>query len=1215
MFEPFPLESRRIGSASTTISKRLKEKCRKKTLREIVTDAKVEERPLDTSLASACVTLNTLRSRLQNLQQKDPEIMENFLRYICVDLTKQTAPVHSSSRPNPNLLTPGPISSGLVPNSAHAIPYVPPTNKDLELLFQPMFDEYFETPTGDHQMPHVPVVPPLSNLVASELTSTIDLHQNNIMAIVNVPVEQALLLAPPHRTVEQILPRFVGLPIGKAIAIWMLGKVAKPNPIYKIVGTPTIINLCITGKTSGFERPKSSSVADSLGASFNRAHIRLCGRMGENYSNPSLLHGKTKRNLAQHTHGKEESHFIVIPSVQITTMLLYDESRQASKISGRETDTDSFNHFQRVLVGNRNGWESQQYKSPRRTRTIIAGFSGCEKAWRKDRQHGSRLYRFGRIKIFQSSEQCYGEIVTELLTGLLHANIRERFRDLPEADMKEILHNRMWESKSYQTHEDHMTLYEALEKSMARDNRDQLLSDLAEARKKKKKRQGSPKTPSGSPPPLPPPAGPFGTSGASSASGLSQSPPPPPPPSNTQGGQSTSTAAPSSSKTAASAEYTAWTMTDTRIKPSVSPIPEELHMETHSTCSDRVYGNIMDWYCKKQGISELTQKDLEGPAYEIVKVFHPTFTAENRQARLVNLKMKAAYYPDVGLEQMVPDQMWIEEECKYDVAAMYGISHWWFQRQRFYIDRHTSERDFKISYPRDLKDLVLVESSRMEDFQLGIKSYQTQLNLTKPRWDAKGFEYKHDFTIDEALDYRVKEFRVNRMNPGLDIRFWTKKDVDRSKEFMFSIQKNDYEKTLIFRNLESFVGGRIREEDSDLLKKPNEGTPICAKLFRISMHILKGSEWYSISRSRQSQRDLPRDYPLVSVDVLRVNTFYRLSHSESDDWTILKRMSSLLAPAATTKNQMPQLRTNLKSPTAFCLMILPLEHRVITKVFTVKMENPARANIKQALGNRYPTEGRNIKPKRTKPSTELKGVKKPKSKSKSKSKKSKSKSTPQSQRASPPDSELVSFKGVKDFHTEDGEIEDDILCEKLSKINLLIAKIEAINYNPPPSFDFVTKSPSIFPNSFLEETNTFDNSIPKSETFCFDLGENRVVVPNYLRRVNGAIPLLILIFLFLNMIRLSLIFRMIVPPADRSDFYHEEFADELAHIISPPEYDCFYFKSEPDTEPCGVRELVLLTAECVITRLPGFLKPLVLAVLSFDHSSFTSSASFGNPIS
>ncbi|GJR69146.1 retrovirus-related pol polyprotein from transposon TNT 1-94 [Tanacetum coccineum] len=75
------------------------------------------------------------------------------------ELTELMDPVLSSSGPAPNLLTPGPISSGLVPNSAPAIPYVPPTNKDLELLFQPMFDEYFETPTGDHQMPHVPAAP------------------------------------------------------------------------------------------------------------------------------------------------------------------------------------------------------------------------------------------------------------------------------------------------------------------------------------------------------------------------------------------------------------------------------------------------------------------------------------------------------------------------------------------------------------------------------------------------------------------------------------------------------------------------------------------------------------------------------------------------------------------------------------------------------------------------------------------------------------------------------------------------------------------------------------------------------------------------------------------------------------------------------------------------------------------------------------------------
>ncbi|GJU34515.1 hypothetical protein Tco_1182869 [Tanacetum coccineum] len=152
-------------------------------------------------------------------------------------------------------------------------------------------------------------------------------------------------------------------------------------------------------------------------------------------------------------------------------------------------------------------------------------------------KHGSRIYRLENQDIPNQVSKAVDEIVMDVVDWAMHAPLRERFRDLPEADMKEILHNRMWESKSYQTHEDHMTLYEALEKSMARDNRDQLLSGLAEARKKKKKRQGSPKTPSGSPPhpppPPPPPAGPSGTSGASGASGSSQSPPPPPPPSNT----------------------------------------------------------------------------------------------------------------------------------------------------------------------------------------------------------------------------------------------------------------------------------------------------------------------------------------------------------------------------------------------------------------------------------------------------------------------------------------------------------------------------------------------------------------------------------------------------------------------------------------------------------------------------------------------------------
>ncbi|GJS10303.1 hypothetical protein Tco_0367099 [Tanacetum coccineum] len=207
---------------------------------------------------------------------------------------------------------------------------------------------------------------------------------------------------------------------------------------------------------------------------------------------------------------------------------------------------------------------------------------------RLDKQ-GNRLYNLENLDIPHKVSKAVDEIVTDAVDWAIQAPLRDRFRDLPEADMKEILHHRMWESNSYQAHEDHKMLYEALEKSMARDHTDQLLTDLAEARRKKKKRHTSPKTPPGSPPHQPPtPSPPAGSSGTPGASGSSQLPPPPLPLSTNQSDQSTSTAALSSLKTAVSVEYTAWTNTDTTLKSSVSSIPEELHMDDDTTPNEQV---------------------------------------------------------------------------------------------------------------------------------------------------------------------------------------------------------------------------------------------------------------------------------------------------------------------------------------------------------------------------------------------------------------------------------------------------------------------------------------------------------------------------------------------------------------------------------------------------------------------------------------------------
>nr|GFC84390.1 hypothetical protein [Tanacetum cinerariifolium] len=73
--------------------------------------------------------------------------------------------------------------------------------------------------------------------------------------------------------------------------------------------------------------------------------------------------------------------------------------------------------------------------------------------------------------------------------------------------------------------------------------------------------------------------------------------------------------------------------------------------------------------------------------------------------------------------------------------------------------------------------------------------------------------------------------------------------------------------------------------------------------------------------------------------------------------------------------------------------------------------------------------------------------------------------------------------------SESEEIKDDNLREKLLNVHLLIANIKALKDNPTPSFELLTKSSSTSPKSFLEETNTFHNSLPEFENFCFDLEE------------------------------------------------------------------------------------------------------------------------------
>ncbi|GJS78668.1 hypothetical protein Tco_0728549 [Tanacetum coccineum] len=98
----------------------------------------------------------------------------------------------------------------------------------------------------------------------------------------------------------------------------------------------------------------------------------------------------------------------------------------------------------------------------------------------------SRIFTLELCDLPHKIDQTVNETIKEAVQRALQAPLRERFRDLSEADMKEILLDRMFESGSYRSHPKHVALYEALEASMECDNRDEFLAEKDKSHKKRR---------------------------------------------------------------------------------------------------------------------------------------------------------------------------------------------------------------------------------------------------------------------------------------------------------------------------------------------------------------------------------------------------------------------------------------------------------------------------------------------------------------------------------------------------------------------------------------------------------------------------------------------------------------------------------------------------------------------------------------------------------
>ncbi|GJW95019.1 hypothetical protein Tco_0174691 [Tanacetum coccineum] len=234
-------------------------------------------------------------------------------------------------------------------------------------------------------------------------------------------------------------------------------------------------------------------------------------------------------------------------------------------------------------------------------------------------------------------------------------------------------------------------------------------------------------------------------------------------------------------------------------------------------------GSFIQWLCRRTGKKKLYKADLEGPAFNLVKAFHknnvflqfqmdechklltnkvdlvnpeghqilrniyeplplggppgqvtiqPQFFFnkdleylltgdKERKTALSISKLKAARYLDFGLEELVPS-LWVESERDYDISAAYGITHWWFSRNQFYINKHSEPSD-REAVRSQMRNLMGVGDLPAQNKELSNKAQPQDYRLViwrikSDNWDTTDYPSKKI----KRLEYAQSQSLINR---------------------------------------------------------------------------------------------------------------------------------------------------------------------------------------------------------------------------------------------------------------------------------------------------------------------------------------------------------------------------------------------------------------------------------------------------------------------
>ncbi|GKA96429.1 hypothetical protein Tco_0818524 [Tanacetum coccineum] len=335
-------------------------------------------------------------------------------------------------------------------------------------------------------------------------------------------------------------------------------------------------------------------------------------------------------------------------------------------------------------------------------------------------------------------------------------------------------------------------------------------------------------------------------------------------------------------------------------------------------------------------------------------------------------KTKAAKYDLPAIEDMVPN-IWSPVKVAYDRYALWGISHWRQQRKSFYayargiqsrgdvystkhilavthvkvmrkhgygyleeiVVRRADNALYRFKEGDDVADFAialkmftrsLVIQKRVEDLQLGVKSYQKKINVTKPDTtrpdlrkrhpytpykDPQGFIYVDDYKRNRLMRsdelYKFSDGTLTRLLSSLeDItknidmeylpkRRWSTLEKKRAHFMIKDINKLLKERRMM-RSLEKFIGDSILDTTA--------GNPVKKILLKLNLSdhrsiLTDSKEYLKMVMERQSVKvkEIQERCIIKAFQDYQIKKEAQRSHSCQD-----KRTSSNLKSMITTSN-------------------------------------------------------------------------------------------------------------------------------------------------------------------------------------------------------------------------------------------------------------------------------------------------------------------------